>query len=358
MRYGGAMELADGAELLVRTWVQGRIGRIRLNRPGKINALNLEMIAAVRQALGRWRDAAGVVAVVIDGEGPRGLCAGGDIAAVYDGIRGDLPAPHGFWADEYRMNLEIAEYPKPVVSVMHGITFGGGIGIAGHASVRVVTESSQLAMPETAIGLAPDVGGLYLLARAPGEFGTFAALTGARLGASDALMAGLADYFVPAPDVATLPDLLADARISDDVSAVVRSVAAQPAASGHWPSAQPWIDACFAGDDAREMLSRLRSHPHSAARAVGTTLAEMSPTAVAVTLRALRRARDMSLAEVLQQDLMLSVRFAGHPDFPEGIRAQIIDKDRSPRWSPRSLNDVIPGDIDAFFAPLPLELTL
>jgi enoyl-CoA hydratase len=343
---------------LVQLVVRGRLGHIRLNRPAKINALNLEMIAAVRGALREWVSDPDVVAVLIDGAGERGLCAGGDIAAVYDGIRGNLPAPQGFWADEYRMNLAIAEYPKPIVSLMHGITFGGGIGIAAHATIRVVTDSSLLAMPETAIGLAPDVGGLYLLSRAPGELGTYAALTGARLGPGDAVAAGLADVFVPEGAFRELPRLLADITTEGDAAAAVREVSSPAPEAALWPSNRAWIDECFAGDDARNILGRLQSHPDERARAAGATLAGLSPTAVAVTLRALRRARDMTLAEVLQQDLVLSVRFAAHPDFPEGIRAQIIDKDRNPAWKPSSLDGVIPEDIDAFFAPPPLELTL
>lgn len=338
--------------------MRGRLGHVRLNRPAKINALNLEMIAAVRAALARWVTDPQVALVLIDGAGERGLCAGGDIAAVYDGIRGDLPAPQGFWADEYRMDLAVAEYPKPVVSLMHGITFGGGIGIAAHASIRVVTDSSLAAMPETAIGLAPDVGGLYLLARAPGELGTFAALTGARLGPGDAITAGLADFFVPEDAFRELPRLLAGVASGDDAAAVVRSVSTPPPSSELWPANRPWIDECFAGDDAGKILARAQSHPDKRARDAGATLAAMSPTAVAVTLKALRRARDMTLAEVLQQDLVLSVRFAHHPDFPEGIRAQIIDKDRRPIWNPRSLDGVTPADIDAFFAPAPPDLLL
>lgn len=342
----------------VQVAVRGRLGHIRLNRPSKINALDLEMIAAVRAALSEWRGDGRIAAVLIDGAGERGLCAGGDIAAVYDGIRGDLPAPQGFWADEYRMNLAIAQYPKPVVALMHGITFGGGVGIAAHASVRVVTDSSRLAMPETAIGLAPDVGGLYLLSRAPGELGTYAALTGARLGPGDAIAAGLADVFVPQVAFTELPRFLAAVTTADDAAAVVRRVSSPVPASALWPACRPWIDECFRGDDAREILARLQSHPDEAARAAGATLAGMSPTAVAVTLRAIRRARTLSLAEVLQQDLVLSVRFAGHHDFPEGIRAQIIDKDRNPSWDPGSLDGVTAEAVDEFFAPVPASLTL
>lgn len=330
----------------VLTGVDGTLGRIRLNRPAKINALTLPMIAAVRAALAGWADDPRVVAVLIDGAGERGLCAGGDIAAVYDGIRGDAAPPEGFWADEYRMNLDIADYPKPVVAVMHGITFGGGIGISAHASVRVVTDSSLLAMPETGIGLAPDVGGLYLLSRSPGELGTHAALTGARLGPGDAIAAGLADHFVPEASVGEVAELLAGAVDRQGVISAIESLATTP------PPAQiagrPWIDECYAGDEAETIVHRLEGHEDPAARAAAETLARMSPTAVAVTLRAIRRAASMTLAEVLDQDLTLSIAFAAHHDFAEGIRAQIIDKDRTPRWDPPTLAEV--GDIDAFFA--------
>lgn len=349
---------SDPAELsptpLVLARRRGRLGHLRLNRPEKINALNLEMIAAVRAALDAWRGDPAISAVLIDGAGPRGLCAGGDIAAVYDGIQGASVFPDEFWADEYRMNLDIAEYPKPVVAVMHGITFGGGIGISAHASVRVVSGSSMLAMPETAIGLAPDVGGLYLLARAPGELGTHAALTGARLGPGDAIAAGLAGLYVDEADLEALPETLAAALESGgSATDLVRGLAKPAPAAVLWPRQQAWIDECYAGDDPIAVLARLRGHDEPQARAAADVLAAMSPIAVAVTLRAIRRARSMTLAEVLDQDLLLSVRFAAHHDFPEGIRAQIIDKDRRPRWDPATLELVTPAAVDAFFTPRP-----
>lgn len=347
-RPGGAA--GSGPDVL--TGIRGRIGHIRLNRPAKINALTAEMIASVRVALDTWADDPAVCGILIDGAGERGLCAGGDIAAVYDGIRGDSAPPEGFWSDEYRMNLDIADYGKPIVALMHGITFGGGIGIAAHASIRVVTGSSLLAMPETAIGLAPDVGGLYLLARAPGELGAYAALTGSRLGPADAIIAGLADYFVPAADLDLLRTRLAAAADADGVAAAVRSVAAPPPPSEYYLANRAWIDEAFAGDDPLAIADRLRDHPEPAARAAGEMLARMSPIAVAVTLRALRRAATMTLRQVLDQDLMLSVRFTAHHDFPEGIRAQIIDKDRDPRWQPARLAEVTTAAVDAFFIPL------
>ena len=344
------------AEQHVIIGVRGRLGQVRLNRPAKINALTVRMIDAVRGALARFADDDAVGAVLIDGAGERGLCAGGDIAAVYDGLRGDAASPEGFWGDEYRMNLEIAQYPKPVVALMDGIVFGGGLGISGHAGIRVVTETSQVAMPETAIGLSPDVGGLYLLARAPGELGTHAALTGARLGPADAIAAGLADHFVPRGRLADLVDRLAAPgggdRDTAGLAGAIAGVAAVPP-PGDWPADRAWIDACYGGDDAATILRRLRERPEPAAARAADTLADVSPTAVAVTLRALRNAAGMTLAEVLAQDLLLCTHFMAHPDFAEGIRARIIDKDRMPRWRPATLDDVTAAAVEAFFAPLP-----
>ena len=179
---------AHTEDVLIR--VEGKLGHLTLNRPERINALSMEMINDVRSALDKWAEDPQVAQILIDGAGDRGLCAGGDIRLLYDGIRGEAIAPPVFWADEYRMNSELAHFGKPIVACMDGITLGGGVGISGHCSIRIVTESSQVGMPETAIGLAPDVGGLYLLSRAPGELGTHAALTGARLGAADAISAG------------------------------------------------------------------------------------------------------------------------------------------------------------------------
>jgi enoyl-CoA hydratase len=239
--------------------------------------------------------------------------------------------------------------------------------------VRVVTQTSQVAMPETGIGLSPDVGGLYLLARSPGEFGTRAALLGARLGPADAIAARLADHFVLRDRLTVMIDRLAAAlapgsgadaagRVTDGnrqapdaaglVLQAVTSVSTSPP-PGDWPGSAPWIDACYAGDDAREMLRRLRARPEPAARRDADLLAAMSPTAVAVTLRAIRNAALMPLSDVLEQDLLLCTRFMAHPDFAEGIRAQIVDKDRRPRWRPASLDQVGSGDVDAFFVPLP-----
>lgn len=319
--------------------VEDRLGRITLNRPRQINALTMPMIDGIRAALARWVDAPEVAVVLIDGAGERGLCAGADIRALRQSILDGTDGAMGFLADEYDMNATLAEYPKPIVAYQRGITFGGGLGVSAHCSVRLVSEDSFLAMPETLIGLWPDVGILHLLARSPGQLGVHAALTGARLDAGDAIRAGLADHFVPAAGLAAVTESLR--------SGVVPPFGAPP--PGQLAGAS-WIDECYVGDDAERILLALLEHPDPAAREAGRTLAGMAPTSVKVTLRAVRAARSMTLREVLDQDLRLARHFLSRPDLPEGIRAQVVDKDRNPQWQPARLVDVTDADVSAFFA--------
>ncbi len=320
--------------------VEGRLGHLTLDRPDKINALNLSMIRSVAAALTEWSEDRSVSTVLIDGAGDRGLCAGGDIREIYEGIHGGDTKPHDFWAQEYQMNAAIAHYPKPVVAFMDGIVFGGGVGISAHAGVRIVTERSQVAMPETAIGLSPDVGALYLLARAPGRFGVHAALTGARLSGEQAVHAGLADHLVPSAELPVLAERLRAGALLDDLPA--------PGPAEH----PEWIDACYGAASMEEIMAELRGHSEPGAHAAADALGAMSPTALKVTLEAVRRAGSMTLDEVLKQDLRVGSRFLDHLDFAEGIRAQIIDKDRQPRWNPPDLPAVGEQYVLSFFEPL------
>jgi enoyl-CoA hydratase len=328
-------------EVLIR--VEGRLGRITLHRPRQINALTPYMVIAVRAALAQWRADEQVQVVLIDGAGERGLCAGADIRMLYQSLSDAAVDPLDFLRVEYRMNTELAHYSKPVVAVMTGLTLGGGVGISAHCSVRIVTETSQVGMPETAIGLAPDVGGLFLLSRAPGELGTHAALTGARFGPADAIAAGLADYYLPAAGLAGLTEQLR--------TGVVPELEDAPT-PGELFANRDWIDRCFLGDNVETMVAALLASPEPAARVAAETLEEMSPTALKVTLQATRRAASMALDEVLDQDLRIASRFLRHPDLAEGIRAQVIDKDRRPRWQPDALNGVSTEQVEAFFGPL------
>jgi enoyl-CoA hydratase len=334
-------------DVLFRT--MGRAAHIVLNRPKSLNALTHDMVRRIGEALTAWERDSDVETVVITGEGERGLCAGGDIRSIHDDARdGDGTASAAFWRDEYHLNARIARYPKPYVAVMDGIVMGGGVGVSAHGSVRIVTERSSIAMPETGIGFVPDVGGTYLLALAPGELGTHLALTGGRIGAADALLCGLADHYVPSDAVRPFVDDLADMPVREAVDRYAR-----PSPEGELAGRREWIDSCYAADTVEEIVQRLLAHGDAAAKETAETLLAKSPTALKVTLTALRRARRLGpLERVLEQEYRVSCAALSAPDLVEGIRAQVIDKDRDPCWSPRTLGEVTGADVERFFAPL------
>jgi enoyl-CoA hydratase len=312
------------------------------------------MVRRIAAALDAWEHDPAVRTVVLAGAGDRGLCAGGDVRAIHDDIRaGGGAASAAFWRDEYRLNARIARYPKPYVALMDGIVMGGGVGLAAHGSVRVVTERSRVAMPETAIGFVPDVGGTYLLGcRAPGELGTHLALTGTPTDAAGAVLAGLADHRVPA---AALDALAADLATLDVEAALARHAEPASPAGGALAEAREWIDACYAADTVEEILTRLTGHEAPAARAAAATLMTRSPTALKATLAALRRARALGgpLERVLEVEYRASYAALSEPDFTEGVRAQVVEKDRTPRWSPATLAEVGAAQVARFFAPPP-----
>ncbi|WP_329199607.1 MULTISPECIES: enoyl-CoA hydratase/isomerase family protein [unclassified Streptomyces] len=336
------------AEADVLVHVEGRSGRLVLNRPKALNALSHPMVLRIAQALTAWRDDPAVDTVVVSGAGERGLCAGGDIRAIHEDARTGGRASADFWRDEYRLNALIARYPKPYVALMDGIVMGGGVGISAHGDVRIVTERSRVAMPETGIGFVPDVGGTYLLSLAPGELGTHLALTGASVGAADAVLCGLADHFVPSERLGALVADLAREPVPDAVAAHVGL-----APAGELASQREWIDDCYAADTVEEIVARLLCSGVPAAKEAAVTLAAKSPTALKVTLAALRRARHLGpLERVLEQEYRVSCAALASPDLVEGIRAQVIDKDRSPRWAPADLADVCDEEVARHFAPL------
>lgn len=325
---------------------RGALGLITLNRPRAINALTHEMVLLVSRALDEWEHDDAVRTVAITGAGERGLCAGGDVVALYDAaVNGPVRPAVEFWADEYAMNARIATYRKPIVALQDGLVLGGGIGISAHASHRVVTERSRLGFPEVAIGFVPDVGGTWLLSRSPGELGTRLALTGAHVSAADAILVGLADHFVPSGSV---PALLGQLELEspDTVVAAVR-VDVDPAPL---QAEREWTDRAFAEDTVTGILAALAAAGEESALRAAETIAEKSPTAVSVTLEAIRRARRLhSLDEVLEQEFRVSTRHLSAPDFAEGIRAQVIDKDRAPSWRPAKLGEVMPSLVEEFF---------
>ncbi|MGW1544314.1 enoyl-CoA hydratase/isomerase family protein [Streptomyces sp. NPDC002309] len=334
-------------DVLLRT--TGRAAHITLNRPKALNALTHDMVRRIDEALTRWEHDPAVRTVVISGAGGRGLCAGGDIRAIHDDARdGDGTASAAFWRDEYHLNARIARYPKPYVALMDGIVMGGGVGVSAHGSVRIVTERSRIAMPETGIGFVPDVGGTRLLALAPGELGTCLALTGAQIGASDALLCGLADHHVPSVSLGPLVDDLAGLPVHE---AVARH--ATRGAAGELAGHRGWIDDCFSADTVEEIVRRLLAHGDPAAKETAETLLAKSPTALKVTLASLRGARRLGpLERVLDQEYRVSCASLKDPDLVEGIRAQIVDKDRAPRWSPGTLAEVTDADVERHFTSL------
>lgn len=322
-------------DLIIRT--DRRAGRITFNRPQALNALSHDMALAIHAALNDWRNDPQVDLVIIDAVGDKAFCAGGDIAAVYHaGRAGDHAVGAQFFFDEYRMNAAIAEYPKPIVAFMQGFVMGGGVGVGGHASHRIVGDTTQIAMPESGIGLIPDVGGSWLLAQAPGRVGEYLALTSARMGAGDALYAGFADYYLPEAEWPALIDHLAD-------SGEISTVAGQAAPIA--PLADLDLSA-FAGADMAEIIARLAEQGNEA---MLKPIRRNSPLSMAAGLRLVREARgDARMQDSLAREYRFTSRATRDSDFLEGVRAQIIDKDRNPHWTA----DSSPAAVDRILAPL------
>jgi enoyl-CoA hydratase len=344
----------ESGEVLSR--VDSGVGLITLNRPKAINSLNQRMVDALGAVLTRWESDDAVRAVVLSGAGERGLCAGGDVVAVYDSARKDGVDVRRFWRDEYLLNGQIGRFGKPYVSLMDGIVMGGGVGVSAHANTRVVTDTSKVAMPEVGIGFVPDVGGAFLLSRAPGALGLHAALTGAPFSGSDAIAMGFADHYVPHGEL----DAFTAAIVADGVESALARHAVEPPPSA-LAAQRDWIDECFSGDTVQDIVSALRAHKGPGAepaREAADLIATRSPIAVSVALRAVRRAAKLeTLEDVLIQDYRVSSASARSRDLVEGIRAQIIDKDRNPKWSPATLAAVTAADVDAYFKPLEDDLT-
>jgi enoyl-CoA hydratase len=334
------------------------VGHVTLDRPSALNALNFEMVTALAEVLELWRTDSEVGLVVLDGAGDRGFSAGGDIRELHGfAASGRYEEAHTFFRAEYRLDAMIARYPKPVVAIMDGITMGGGIGLTGHASIRIVTERSKIAMPETRIGFTPDVGGTWLLANAPGELGVHLALNARTMDASDAMHAGFADSFVPADRLPHLLQALAERADPGTPSEIVMLFDETPGPSS-LALTRDWVDACYSAPTVPEIIARLRDSGGADASAAADELETLSPTALTITLEAVRRARILPRLEAaLEQEFRAVTWFIEQHDLREGIRAQVIDKDKQPRWDPPTLADV-PADLatrvleDARFAPV------
>lgn len=323
---------------------EGRAGRITLTRPKALNALTHPMANAIAAALDEWEKDPAVHLVLIDGEGSRAFCAGGDIVEIWhDGRRGDFDSGRRFWRDEYRMNARIARFPKPYVALMQGFTMGGGVGLSAHGSYRIVSESTQVAMPESGIGLIPDVGGTEILARAPGHLGEFLGLTGTRMTAGDAIYAGFADAFVPEE---SWPQLVAALVETGDPKVIPE----HPTPESPLAALQGQIDDAFEGADLASIVARLEASDWG--HDVLKVMRRNSPLSMASTLELVRAARRCpGIEKALRRELRFTWRAAEMGDLLEGIRAQVIDKDRNPVWRD-DLDRVRPDDVAAMLAPL------
>ncbi|MGN8000913.1 enoyl-CoA hydratase/isomerase family protein [Sphingomonas sp. 22176] len=337
----------------ILTAIEGPVARLRLNRPKALHALNTGMCQAMLDALDAWEGDHAVHIVLLDHAEGRGFCAGGDIRMIADSGAGDGQGAADFFRIEYRLNHRLFTYPKPIVAFADGIVMGGGVGISQPARFRVATENTKFAMPETGIGLFPDVGGGWYLSRLPGRMGEYLALTGHRLDGAECLALGLATHYLPAEALASAKAQIATAP--DKALAILDDLSAEPPIAkilAHYAD----IDRLFAGDTVEEIFAALAAEDGEWAAATLATLRTKSPQACKVSLRIVREGRAMpDFAAEMVQEYAVATRVCRLPDFAEGVRAVIVDKDNAPRWSPSTPEAVDSAAIDAIFAPLPAE---
>ena len=334
--------MSDHTEPTITAHRQGRIGRITLNRPKALNALDVGMIRAMSAALAGWRDDPAIHAVVVDAAGGRAFCAGGDIREIRRlAMAADHAGVEAFFSEEYALNLAIARYPKPYVALIDGICMGGGIGVSVHGSIRVASETAVFAMPETAIALFPDVGATFVLPRLRGNWGMYMALTGARMGGAEAAWLGLATHFIPH---AAMPGL-ADAIAAEGLGVLADFAEKAPAT----PLATQDASA-FGLATVPAILAALEADASPWARDTLATLRHVSPSSVLWSFQMVRRGADRTLEQCLAAELAMTRHATRHPDFLEGVRAMVVDKDRTPRWSPPRIEDVDQASIAAMVA--------
>ena len=335
----------------------GHVGRLTLNRPKALHALDLEMCQIMAAALREWKDDPSVAVVVLDhADGSRGFCAGGDIRMLATSGAGDGKEATDFFAEEYRLNTLIKRFPKPFITVMDGITMGGGVGISVHGSHRIATENTVFAMPETGIGLFPDVGGGWFLPRLRGELGMWLALTGARLKGSDVAAAGVATHYVPAELKANLVAELERADLSHDAATLVNTILAarkQAVPTAGFEQYRAMMDQCFSQGSVEEIIQALELQDDDWAQAQIKVLATKSPQTLKVAFRQLREGGAFeTFEENMRNEFRIGWRKVRSADFQEGGRAVIIDKDHKPVWPSENLSKVSSGKIDEIFAPL------
>ena len=337
-------------------------GVITLNRPDALNALTWDMVTAMRAKLIEWERAPAVRAVMIKGAGDKAFCAGGDIRWLYDHARKDVDRACGFFREEYRLNALIHHYSKPYVALIDGIVMGGGVGVSVHGDFRVAGDRTLFAMPETGIGMFPDVGGGHFLPRLHDGLGLYYALTGARAKAADCMAAGVATHYAPSDQRATLEKELLDLALGGHAHAAIEALlddfSGDPGAA-HVNQIRPALKRLFAGHATfAGFYAALRADGHDVAQDMLRILDRMSPTALKLTFEQLRRGAALDFDDVMRMEFRIVRRIMEGHDFYEGVRALIVDKDKAPRWSPASVEGVSDAQIAAYFAPLGDELEL
>ncbi len=333
---------------------RGHAGVITLNRPQALNAHTHDMAVAMHRQLEQWALDDDVALVIIRGAGERAFCAGGDIRALWKVCAEDPVTCRRFYWDEYRLVALIHDYPKPCVALMHGHVMGGGAGLSVHASHRVAAENLSFAMPECSIGLFPDVGASWFLPRLPGRLGMYLGLTGLRIGAEDAVHAGIADVIVPRD---AFDEIVKELAETDEIEAVLGHHARR-AGQGSLYMLGPLIDTAFGRDGVEEIIRELSDNDGEWARTALKAMRSNAPTSLKVTFEQLRRGASLDFGDCMRMEYRLACRMATAHDFAEGIRARIIDKDSAPRWNPARLEDVDEAAVAAMFAPLEEELVL
>ncbi|MCM2379797.1 enoyl-CoA hydratase/isomerase family protein [Pseudomonas marginalis] len=337
--------------------VRNHIGHLTLNRPAGLNALTLQMVRSLTSQLQAWADDPQVYAVVLRGAGEKAFCAGGDIRSLYDSFKNGDTLHQDFFVEEYALDLAIHHYRKPVLALMDGFVLGGGMGLVQGADLRVVTERSRLAMPEVAIGYFPDVGGSYFLPRIPGELGIYLGVTGVQIRAADALYCGLADWYLDSHKLADLDQKLDNLRWHDsplkDLQGALARLAVQQLPDAPLAALRPAIDHFFALPDVPSIVEQLQqvtvADSHEWALNTVSLMQTRSPLAMAVTLEMLRRGRRLSLEQCFALELHLDRQWFERGDLIEGVRALIIDKDKSPRWNPPTLHGLALSHVESFF---------
>ncbi len=353
--------MSDGVvegDLIARK--EGSAGILRLNRPKALNALTLEMTREIVTALDVFEADPSVAVIILEGAGERGLCAGGDIRGLYESARAKGDLGKIFWREEYILNARIAKFPKPYVAYMDGFVMGGGVGLAGHASHRIVTEKTKVAMPEVGLGFFPDVGGTWLLSRAPGELGTYFGLTGLNANGADALAADMADVLIDTSNWPALREALTKLAPGSDAAAVMAKLKSFSASEQTGPvtAQRALIDRAFAHDSVEEIVAALEQDGSEFAQATLKAMADKSPRGLKITLKLLRLGRaSASLEECLSREYLAALEVFDSADFVEGVRAAIIDKDRNPKWQPPDLKGVTPEIVARYLAPRDVALT-